>query len=234
MTESASNVRSLMRRRRQKNRNRVVIFALLFALTGFAGYAAYFSDWLTVKKITVIGNSIATSALITSESEIEIGTQLARVSSDLVNQNLADISSIDKVEVRRAWPNEIVLAVSERVAIATVKVGSHWEFVDAAGVAYGKTFNQPKNLMVFQVTKKSARVEIAKVFSNLPKWLKLQIQTIGANSRDNVQIGLEKNRTVIIGDSSRLDRKLAVLKVLLSQKARIFDVSAPDVPVTRK
>lgn len=234
MTESVSNIRSLNRKRRQRIRKRILTLVLILAAVSISIYAAYFSNWLTVKKITVIGNSIATDVQIVTESEIEMGLQLARVDSEQVNQNLADISSIDSVEVRRAWPNQIVLAVTERIAIATIKVGSHWEFVDADGVAYGKTFNQPKGLMVFDVTQSLARVEVAKVFANLPNWLKSQVISIGANSRDNVQITLQNNRKAILGDSSRLERKMAVLEVLLTQKARIYDVSAPDVPVTRK
>lgn len=234
MSESVSNVRSLNRKRRQKNRKRLLIGIVIFALAAVLIYVAYFSTLLTVKKITVIGNSIATSISIASESEIQIGTQLARVNSDEVNQNLSDIPSIDQVEVRRVWPNEIILVVTERVAIGTIKVAGHWEFVDQNGVAYGKTFNQPKDLMVFDVKQKLARVEVAKIYKNAPAWLISQIKSIGANSRDNVKIGLSDNRTVIFGDSSRIERKLAVLKVLLTKKARIYDVSAPDVPVTRK
>ena len=234
MSESVSNVRSLNRKRRQKNRRRLLVGIVIFAIAAVLIYVAYFSTLLTVKKITVIGNSIATSISIASESEIQIGTQLARVNSDEVNQNLSDIPSIDQVEVRRVWPNEIILVVTERVAIGTIKVAGHWEFVDQNGVAYGKTFNQPKDLMVFDVNQKLARVEVAKIYKNAPAWLISQIKGIGATSRDNVKIGLSDNRTVIFGDSSRIERKLAVLKVLLTKKARIYDVSAPDVPVTRK
>lgn len=234
MSESISNIRSLNRKRRQKNRRKLLLGILIFTLAAVLIYAAYFSTWLTVKKITVIGNKIATTISISSESEIQIGTQLARVNSDEVNQNLSDIPSIDQVEVRRVWPNEIILVVTERVAVGTIKVAGHWEFVDKNGVAYGKTFNQPKDLMVFDVSQNLARVEVAKIYKNVPTWLKSQIKGIGASSRDNVKIALSDNRTVIFGDSSRIERKLAVLQVLLTKKARIYDVSAPDVPVTRK
>jgi len=207
----------------------------LFIAAGlFAIYAAYFSNWLTVKKVSVIGNHIASSALIQTEANIAIGTPLARVNSDEINQNLADISSVDHVEVRRAWPNEIVLAVSERIAVATIKKSNFWVFVDAKGVEYGKTFNQPKNLMVFEVSKKSARKEVAKIFTQMPAWLKSQVDYVSAKSRDNVRILLGNSRQAIVGDSSRLERKFAVLKVLMTRKARVYDVSAPDVPVTRK
>ena len=234
MTNSDTNVRSLARRRQAKKRKRIISVVAIFALSGFVIYAVYFSSWLTVKKVSVIGNQIASSALIQTEAEISLGTPLARVNSDEVNQNLADISSVDHVEVRRAWPNEIVLAVSERIAVATIKKNSYWVFVDEKGVEYGKTFNQPKSLMIFEVSKKAARVEIAKVFTSMPGWLKAQTKSLSATSRDNVKIELNNSREVIVGDSSRLDRKFSVLKVLVSRKAKVYDVSAPDVPVTRK
>ena len=234
MSNQDSNVRSIGRRRREKKRKRIFFVTAFFVAAMFAIYATYFSNWLTVKKISVIGNQIASSALIQTEAAIELGTPLARVDSDAINRNLADISSVDHVEVRRAWPNEIVLAVSERVAIATIKKSNYWVFVDAKGVEYGKTFNQPKNLMVFKVSKKAARVEVAKVFNSMPGWIKSQIKTVVAKSRDDVRILLSGSRQAIIGDSSRLERKFAVLKVLMTRKANIYDVSAPDVPVTRK
>ncbi len=234
MSNADANIRSLARKRKARKQKRILVLVLAIVFAGFAVYAAYFSNWLTVKRVTVIGNTIATSAQIQTEAGISIGTQLARVSSDEVNANLADISSIDHVEVRRAWPNEIVLAVSERVALATIHKTNFWVFVDAKGVEYGKTFNQPKDLMVFDVNNKKARIEVAKTYSQMPKWLKAQVKTITATSRDNVRLKLGNSSQAIIGDSSRLERKFAVLKVLITRKARIYDVSAPDVPVTRK
>jgi cell division protein FtsQ len=234
MSNRDSNVRSLERRRRDKKRKRVLVGFAIFLLAGLAIYAAYFSTWLTVKKVSVIGNQIASAALIQTEANISIGTPLARVNSDEINQNLADISSVDHVEVRRAWPNEIVLAVSERIAVATIKKSNYWVFVDAKGVEYGKTFNQPKNLMIFEVSKKAARVEVAKVFTSMPGWLKAQTKSLSATSLDNVRISLGNSRQAIVGDASRLERKFSVLKVLMTQKAKVYDVSAPDVPVTRK
>jgi cell division protein FtsQ len=234
MSSSESNLRSLERRRSNKKRRRIVLASTLGAVMAFAVYAFYFSNWLTVSRVTVIGNTISSTYEIESALNIPIGTQLARVNSDDVNASLVGISSIDHVEVRRAWPNEIVLAVTERIAIATIQKAGHWEFVDAKGVAYGKTFSQPKELMVFNVDNKAARAEVAIVYSQMPGWIKALVKTIGATSRDNVQVDLGKSGKAIIGDSSRLERKFAVLKVLLTRKARIYDVSAPDVPVTRK
>jgi cell division protein FtsQ len=234
MSSSESNIRSLERRRKQKKRNRILVASTLGVVGVFAIYAVYFSSWLTVNKVSVIGNTISSTYEIESAVNIPIGTQLARVNGDEVNASLAGISSIDHVEVRRAWPNEIVLAVTERIAIATIQKAGHWEFVDANGVAYGKTFSQPRELMVFNVNNKASRIEVANVYSQMPGWIKNQVETIGATSRDNVQVDLGKSRKAIIGDSSRLERKFAVLKVLLTRKARIYDVSAPDVPVTRK
>ncbi len=234
MSNRDSNVRSLERKRKAKKRNRALIIGAVIVLGGLAAYAAYFSNWLTVTKVTVTGNSIATTAQIVTDANIQFGIQLARVNSDEINENLSDISSIDHVEVRRAWPHEIILVVSERIAVATIHKSNYWVFVDAKGVEYGKTFNQPKDLMVLNVRGKAARVEVAKVWSNLPGWIKVQVKNVSATSRDNVQLQLGNSRAVIIGDSSRLERKLSVLKVLMTRKARIFDVSAPDVPVTRK
>ena len=234
MSSQESNVRSLQRRRKQKLRKRIFISTLVAAVSIFAGYATYFSSWFVVTKITVIGNTIASSALIQTEANIPKGMQLARINSDEVSANLSDISSIDHVEVRRAWPNEIVLAVSERIAIATVQKSDYWVFADAKGVEYGKSFSQPKGLMIFNVANKSARIEVAKVYSAMPGWLKSEMKTIYATSRDDVRLVLANSQVAIIGDGSRLERKFAVLKVLLTRKAKIYDVSAPDVPVTRK
>lgn len=233
MSTPESNLRSLARKRRAKRNKRILTFSVLLVIAFLGVYAFYFSSWLTVKKISVVGNSIATAAQIQTSAQIEIGTPLAKINSDEINQNLAIISSVDHVEVRRAWPSEIILVVSERKAIATIKKHNYWVFVDAHGVTYGKTFNQPKELMVIN-SGKSGLAEAARIYSEVPNWLNQQIVSVTASSRDDVRLLLSRNRTVIVGDYSRLNRKFAVLKVLLTQKARIFDVSAPDVPVTRK
>ena len=51
---------------------------------------------------------------------------------------------------------------------------------------------------------------------------------------DEVTLQLTRGRTVIWGDTSQGARKGAVLAVLLTRKADVYDVSVPDAPTTRK
>ena len=49
-----------------------------------------------------------------------------------------------------------------------------------------------------------------------------------------VTLRLTRDRTVVWGSPERGDRKATVLTALMSRRADVYDVSAPDAPTTRR
>ena len=68
----------------------------------------------------------------------------------------------------------------------------------------------------------------------LPAEVRRQVREVRAAGLESVTLRLSRGRSVMWGSTERGDRKADVLAVLLSRKASVYDVSAPDTPTTRK
>ncbi|MEY4322220.1 MAG: hypothetical protein RL410_1, partial [Actinomycetota bacterium] len=156
------------------------------------------------------------------------------VDANGVASRVNDLPAVASVEVRRVWPHSIVLAVTEPTPVAVVGSPGNWQYVDFEGEIFGKLTSKPKGLLSLSAAKPAARKAAAQVATALPAWLKDQVLTVSATSGDDVNLRLAGNLTVRFGSAERIARKAAVLKALLKVKARIYDVSAPDVPITIK
>ena len=72
------------------------------------------------------------------------------------------------------------------------------------------------------------------VLEALPAAVRGSVRQVRAASAEEVVVQLSKGRTVRWGSPDRGARKAAVLAVLVTRKAHVYDVSAPDAPTTRK
>lgn len=219
--------------RRRKRAKRITLSILAVTLMAAGTYVVYFSEIFAVKTINVTGSKIVAESEIVRVASIEIGTSLARIDTQEISRRLQVFPSVGSVEVRRVWPSEIVLAISERSPVATMAFNDRWKFVDANGVVYGETSRIPSGLIPISAESESARKSIAEVIQDLPANIKRQVLTITAQSEDSVMLTLTESRQVAWGNSEQISRKVEVLEVLLERKARFYDVSAPNFPTTR-
>jgi cell division protein FtsQ len=71
------------------------------------------------------------------------------------------------------------------------------------------------------------------VSAALPDTLRAQVESISAESPDSITLNLSSGVKVVWGSSDDSERKAEVLSVLMKRKAKVYDVSAPDLPVTK-
>lgn len=226
----ATEIRTLQRRKTTRKR---LVLAVLLLIMVTSVYVVYFSSIFSLRTVSVQGSTMVASEDIIQAASIALGTPLARINGDAIFKNLQVFPSVGSVEVRRVWPSEIVLAITERTPIATMSLGGRWKFVDKDGVIYGDTAQVPDGLIPISAQRKSARAAVAKVILFLPPSLERQVLTMRASSEDSVVLTLTGNRQVFWGNASLSKRKVEVLQVLLQKKARIYDVSAPNFPTTK-
>ncbi|MEN9923188.1 MAG: hypothetical protein RIS09_702 [Actinomycetota bacterium] len=217
----------------RKRAKRIAVSFLVVTLIAAGTYVVYFSEIFAVKTINVTGSKIVAESEILRVASVEIGTSLARIDTQEISRRLQVFPSIGSVEVRRVWPSEVVLAISERSPVATMAFNDRWKFVDANGVVYGETSRIPSGLIPISAESESARKSIAEVIQNLPASIKRQVLTMSAQSEDSVMLTLTESRQVVWGNAEQISRKVEVLEVLLQRKARFYDVSAPNFPTTR-
>lgn len=225
----------LAARRRRNRIKRVILWVSLVVIVAAAVWVFYFSNLLTVKKISVVGKlQHASVSEIVSTVEIKNGTPLARLNQNQIRESLNSIPAIAEVEVRRVWPSEVVLAITERTPVAVKAFSGGWKLLDASGIEFGKIVSKPDGLVQVSAKTDFAQMAAVEIIPNFPKWLESELVSVQAESANDVRFLLVGQRLVKFGNSQEQAQKFKVLKTLLTIKASIYDVSAPNLPITRK
>lgn len=218
---------------------RVVAALVVVALASAAVWALYFSTLLTVRRISVEGTGRQDPAAVKALLDPDLGRPLARVNLADAAARVATLAAVKDVQVTRAWPNGLDVRVVERTPVAVVSLGSDYTLIDAEGVKMATTPKVPADLPV--MTKATvnagpgATLAVSQSLDRLSPELLAKVRSVSARTQDSVVFTLKSGATVKWGSSENSEQKSEVLGVLLAHvKAHIYDVRAPDLPVTKK
>ncbi|MDQ6650765.1 MAG: FtsQ-type POTRA domain-containing protein [Actinomycetota bacterium] len=234
-----------VRRRRWESVRPRLLAAVGVGIAVLVGWAVLFSPLLAVRDVRVVGaaGSAPRSADVAVEqvraaAVVPLGTPLARLDGAAIRRRAAALPAVGAVRVDRRWPATVTLHVHERVPVAVTRHGSQLLQVDAAGVPFAPVPNQGAPDAVELVvaaagpTDPATRAALA-VLSALPAELRADVRTVSASSAVSVSLGLRSGATVVWGEPMDSGRKAAVLAALLHRPAKVYDVSAPGIAVTR-
>jgi cell division protein FtsQ len=208
----------------------------LVVLAGLVVWLFYYSSAFAVAGVRVSGADTVPVATIEQTAEAPVGTALAKVDLRAIADRVRTIPAVEDAQVTRAWPNKIVIVVTERVPVVVVTDGSRFELVDATGTAFKTLPDRPAGLPEAKVTGTRRDVTVRSVVTvsaALPDTLRAQVGTISAASPDSITLNLSSGVKVVWGSSDDSARKAEVLSVLMKREASVYDVSAPDLPVTK-
>jgi cell division protein FtsQ len=209
---------------------------LIVLLAGFIAWLFYFSSVLAVSGVKVAGADTVPVATITQMAAAPLGTPLAKVDLTAIADRVRTIQSVADAQVTRAWPNQLKIVVTERVPVVVVTDGSNFELVDATGVAFKTVPARPEDLpeaLVVGTRREVTISSVVKVSAALPETLRAQVKSISAASPDSITLNLGSKVKVVWGSADDSERKAEVLSVLMKRDAKVYDVSAPDLPVTK-
>ena len=218
-------VDSPTRRRRWRSLVAVAVAALVTAVI----WAVWFSSLLAIRTTGVVGVSGAPAQTITDAAAVPIGLPLAQLDAQAVAARVGAIDWVDSVEVRRGWPNAVVLAVIPRIPVAAVAGTS--QVVDATGVAFTPPTAPPPDLLPI-TAQGAALAEAVAVVEGLPPVLRSRVVEVSASTRDDVTLILRSGTEVRWGSAQSGELKAQVLSALLPRRPRMVDVSAPELPTT--
>ena len=228
-------------RARRRTRLAVALSVLVtVALLVATGWVLLGSGLLGVRTVQVGGTARLDPAEVRAVADVATGTPLALVDTDAVAARVARLPVVRSVDVTRDWPRTVVIRVSERTAAAARPIGPSYALIDRTGVAFATVARRPKDLPIVTAPADAGRPELRvalDVLEQLPADLRQKVRTVRAAGRDEVELHLTRDRTVVWGSAERSERKAAVLAVLLSRKkskVQTYDVSAPDAPTTRR
>ena len=208
---------------------------LVVALIGGVVWAAWFSSLLAVHQVSVVGltdeGELVGGQEVRSAASIPVGMPIARLDTASAQARVLELPWVASVEVRRAWPQDVVIAVTERSPVAVVKQGEDRRGVDTEG----NIFDPPGGLWLTDPIIRgdnSAIAEAVKVASSLPADLEKRVRVIQAVSIDDIRLKLGNKSIVRWGNSQEAEFKAEVLRSLLPRRAQSYDVSAPSLPAT--
>jgi cell division protein FtsQ len=230
----------LAERGRARRRTRLTVtlsVTTLLALLGLAGWLLLGTAVLGVHDVAVTGTSRLDPAEVRSVAAIEAGTPLARLDTGAVADRLRRLPVVRTVDVERSWPRGVTIRVRERTAAAVQARGPAYVLVDREGVAFAPVQRRPAGLPLVSAPVDAGPPALRAaldVLDQLTGPVRDQVRQVRAATAEQVELRLTRGRTVLWGSTERGARKAAVLAVLLSRKAQVYDVSAPDTPTTRR
>ena len=230
VVESAQRFGAAARTRRTTRWAALVVLAVLL---GAAVWLVWFSSLLSVKEVRVLGAVDVSVDSVRRAAAVPAGIPLARVDPGGIVDRVGALPRVASVEVRRGWPNVLVIVVTERQPLAVTKDGTGYTYLDASGARFGSTTAVPHGVPVVSAANANAMDSALAVYAALPRSLATRVATVVARTRDDVVITLGDGTTVQWGNADQSERKAAVLAALLKIRATSYDVSAPDLPTTR-
>lgn len=219
------------RRARRRRRVRIALVALAVVALAASVWAVGFSSLLAVKAVRVVGVDGDRAAQVLSAARVPVGVPLARVDTSAAQAKVASLPWIASVDVRRGWPNEIVLAVEPRTPIAVLVNADGRTALDAGGTAFDAAGASMDGLPVVRASGTGIEAATA-VLASLPAQLATATVSVSATSRDDVDLHLKSGVLVHWGSAEQAAAKSEVLLALMRHKADVYDVSAPELPTT--
>lgn len=218
---------------RQRRTRLWVALAVVVVLAAVAVWAVGFSSLLTVREVRVLGAVSVSADQVRTAAEVPSGVPLARVDTAAIAERIEAIPRVASVEIRRGWPDVLVLVVTERTPLAVIREGTALTYLDASAARFGTVSVAPRGMPLVVASGANATTTALQVVAALPASLRSSVTTVTARSRDDVVLALADGVTVRWGSADRSERKAAVLAGLLHVGAATYDVSAPDLPTSR-
>jgi len=214
------------------------ILAVLLVLGLVIGLAWLFlvSSVLAVKGVQIEGTGLLSESDVRRAAAVPLGQPLARIDVDAIRDRVAALAPVASVEVTRNWPDQVLIEVTERQAVAAVQVGSGLKGIDADGVYFRDFAHRPSSLPLITGPEDIGRDvlrEAAAIIVLLPPEVADRVAHIQVETIDQISLVLRDHRTVIWGSAEQSADKARVLDVLLQQRAATYDVSVPGQPTTK-
>ena len=220
-----------------------IIFVFLLGI-----YAATQSELLDVDEIEVVitgGNEISSDEVVTL-SGISLSQSMISVDSREAESEILKNSWVDEVEVRKDWPDNVLIWVSLRAAFAhVVTIEGNFATVDINGIVLKNSrMDSSSNLVTLLAEKLPAPgakvegvqmlLEAAKsITPDLQKWVKIISPTA-----NGVRVELDDSVFVELGAHQDFTNSISDLKAVLGQVEltciQSIDVSIQDNPVVKR
>ena len=214
---------------------RALVVVLVIALLAAAGWLVGFSSVLATERVTVSGTRLLSVDGVKKAAAVPIGLPLARQDTTAIAARVAGLAPVEVVTVARSWPNTVSIKVAERTPLVAVKTSGGYLLVDHTGVSFETVSLLPTGVVEVSIAADNAPLlaDAGTLVAALPKALRDQLATISADAPDSFRVHLDSGLVITWGTADESALKGQVALLLLKQKPKAIDVSAPHSPAVR-
>lgn len=243
-SRSAERFAERVRTRRRLTRRRLLLATATAAVLGTVAWVLLGSSVLALdlRELRVQGQgTVVEPAAVEAVVAPYGGVPLPRLDTVGLRRQILEVPGVRAAEVTREWPHGLrIVLVSREPVVAVPDPETGFALLDGDGVRVGSAAAPPAGLPVVQVPlddpEARALTAVLTVLDQLPEELAVQVAAISARTRDTVELELVDGVVVEWGSADRTALKARVLQTLraagASSGARVYDVSAPELPIT--
>lgn len=198
------------------------------------GYLLFFTSFLGVGSVEVVGASAVPADVILGAAAVPARQPMLRVDTGEIAARVDKLPAIESVDVSRSWPSTIKITVTERTPVAFFAGSDGAHLVDTTGLDYKTLPKEPAGLPELTLARVApddpvTRSVVAVVVA-LPQELTNEVTTVRAQTPGGVEFTLKNGKVVRWGDATDAVRKAKVLAVLLTRRGHTYDVASPELP----
>lgn len=232
-------VRRFTWRSRRRRTTWVVSLGAVAVMTLVVVGAGY-SPLMALRSIEVVGASRVPADAIVGALDGQVGTPLPLIDFALVKDELAGFMLIQSYVTESRPPGTLVVRIVEREPVGALASAAGFDLVDAAGVVIESSPERPAGYPLIEVDQgvdSAGFRAVTAVVSALPDSIRSQLDTVGAQTKDDVTLNLVGGARVVWGSAEESEYKAVVLGALMVGHpvgtVNEYDVTSPDSAVLR-
>jgi cell division protein FtsQ len=208
------------RRRIRKAHARKLASAILGAMFALVLVGLYFSPFLRVQNVEVVGASDTDRQQITDLVHSK-GSSMLTATFGGAEDRISALPQIKTVQIDRSWPNTVTVTVSERQPWGTWIAGTTPYVIDDEGVVLPEGSAAPDGALVVHAlaappmsagdhVDPDAIALTQSLIQQVPPRLQMNVSEVDWSEDKGLTVTVDAGYTVVVGDSENMDYKLAV------------------------
>lgn len=232
--------RERLAERRRVRKRRIVRASIAGAAVVILAWVVFFSPLLALRSGGVAVRGAGASGVAVGDVKAAVaeyvGTPLVRLNTGEVESKVRkSLPMVKRAKVTRNFPGGVTVAVTLRKPVACMVEKASCTAIDEDGVRLDVPKSQTSSLPKLKLADGDAPRAtsiMGAVLGALDEGTRRQVASVQVTRAGQVAFTLSDGATVNWGGAEESAVKARVLKGLLSQKAKRYDVSAPHAPVT--
>jgi len=227
----------------RKRLHRLLALVVVLGLFG-AGVLATMSPLLDVDRISVAGAQATPASEIVAAADIAEGDPMVRIDVDAATAVLEALPWVDTARIRRDFPSDVRIEITEREPVGIVRAGSGEALVDATGRVLGPMGRGFGDLPRIEVagelpapggTLDAPTVASLGLVAAVGDEIEGHTVVVVPGTDGSTSLRLDDAITVALGDADRIETKLRSAATVLDQVdltcVEVIDVRIADRPV---